>query len=91
MHIGYPPLTIGTPGVRRGELILVGRGEICPILIGTGGLACPCDGMYDLIDDLGEEFADEFEFSVLGKPLTELGVIRESMGIHYCVAVIPTN
>lgn len=89
MVTGYPNLTTDTPGVRLAHLILVDRGECCPILIGPDNMACPCDGMYDLIEDMGEKFSDDFEWSVLQSPITEFGVIREANGIRYLFAKEP--
>lgn len=85
MVLSYPSINVNTPGVRSGWLLLVDRGEMCPILIGADGMACPCDGMYDLIDEKGEAFADAFEFAALAEdgPVTQFGVVLEKHGIRY--------
>lgn len=89
MVTGYPAFTVDTPGVIHGFLILVDRGEVCPILIGPDGMACPCDGMYGLIEDKGLQFADKFEAAVLidNGPITQFGVILERYEIRYAFVV----
>ena len=85
---GFPNLTVDTPGVHQGFLILLQSGECCPILIGPDGMACPCDGMYGLIEDRGQRFADEFEAAVLidNGPIVQFGFILERYGIRYTFA-----